>query len=405
MTTRPPPLAGIRVLDFTRVLAGPWATLTLADLGADVIKVENPKGGDDTRGYDLKPELNGEAAYFAFANRNKRSICVDITRPEGQALVKRLAPQVDILIENFRPDVMARQGLDYDALKTVAPQLIYCSISGYGHSSPLKLIAGYDPVAQAESGMMAVTGEPDGDPLRTSVSYGDIFTGMFALQGILAALHARQRDGVGQFIDVALLDSCVGVMANYGQNALITGEDAPRFGNSHPFLEPFGPVQAADGMLELIVGNQGQWERMCHKVIERPDLLDDPRFATNAGRMQNRQATRDLLAGIFGQDTRANWMRKFHAAGVPAGSIRNVREALAAPEVRARDMVAAVEHPVAGRVEMIGSPIKLSGTPVRPPAPWPGLGEHTTAVLGEFGLGADEIDALAAAGVLNSRKG
>ncbi len=222
--TAAPPLAGKLVIDFTRVLAGPWASLNLADLGADVIKIEHPTTGDDTRHYAASPDYGGEAGYFLFANRNKRSLALDIAKPAGQAVIRRLAERADILIENFRPDVMARQGLDYEALKTVNPSLIYCSISGYGHASPLKLVAGYDPVAQAESGMMWMTGEADGDPLRTGISYADIFTGMFATQAILGALLARERDGKGQFIDLALLDSAIAVTANYAQVALMTGQ-------------------------------------------------------------------------------------------------------------------------------------------------------------------------------------
>jgi len=397
---RPPPLAGIRVLDFTRVLAGPWCSLNLADLGAEVIKVENPNGGDDTRAFDRRPELKGEAPYFLFVNRNKRSLAVDFSKPEGREIIRRLARDVDILIENFRPDVMARQGLDYAALAAVNPRLIYCSISGYGHDSPLRLVAGYDPVAQAESGLMSVTGEPDGEPMRTSISFADIFTGMFATQAILAALRARDRDGKGQFIDLALVDSAVGVTANLAQHYLLLGEEPQRHGNRHPFLEPFGPIDAADGLITLVIGNQRQWERMCHHVLERPDLLDDPRFATNDGRLAHRQETRKLLSDIFRQDTRANWIEKFRKAGVPAGSVRSIGEALHAPEVRYRGMVREVTHPTIGQFEVVASPIRMSGTPLAEPDTPPLLGQHTGQVLREFGFAEDEIEALSAAGAV-----
>lgn len=401
---RLPPLADIRVLDFTRVLAGPWCTLNLADLGAEVIKVENPAGGDDTRSYDRRAELKGEAPYFLFVNRNKRSIALDFTKPEGREVVRRLASEADILIENFRPDVMARQGLDYEALSALNPRLVYCSVSGYGHDSPLRLVAGYDPVAQAESGLMSVTGDPEGEPMRTSISFADIFTGMFATQAILGALRARDRDGKGQFIDLALIDSAVGVTANLAQHFLLLGEEPRRYGNRHPFLEPFGPIEAADGLISLVIGNQRQWERMCHHVLERPDLLEDPRFATNDGRLRHRQETRDLLSDIFRRDTRANWIDKFRRAGVPAGSVRSVGEALSAPEVRHRGMVRRVEHPTVGEFEVVASPIRLSETPLAEPRAAPLLGEHTEDVLRQFGYDEGGISSLRAAGAIPQRE-
>ena len=394
-----PPLAGIRILDFTRVLAGPWCTLNLADLGAAILKVENPEGGDDTRSF-RPPEVAGESAYFLFANRNKRSIAIDLAAPEGRELVRDLARQVDVVVENFRPDVMARHGLDYAALAQVNPRLIYCSISGYGHDSPLKLVAGYDPVAQGESGMMSVTGEPEGEPMRTGVAYADIFTGMFAAQAILAALRVRDRDGKGQFIDMALLDCAVAVTANLAQNWFVSGREPQRLGNRHPFLEPFGTFETADGLITIVIGNARQWERMCRDVLGRPDLLEDPRFAVNDARLAHRQETRDLLTAIFRQDTRDNWIDRMRKAGVPAGSVRSVGEALQAPEVLHRGMVDRVEHPRAGEVRVVASPIRMSESPVGPPAPAPLLGEHTDAILREFGLDAEAIARLRAAGAV-----
>ena len=398
--TGAPPLAGKLVLDFTRVLAGPWATLNLADLGAAVIKIEHPKTGDDTRHYAASAEHGGEAAYFLFANRNKRSLALDIAKPEGQAVVRRLVAKADVLVENFRPDVMARQGLDYESLKAINPGLVYCSISGYGHASPLKLVAGYDPVAQAESGMMWMTGEAEGDPLRTGISYADIFTGMFATQAILGALLAKERDGVGQHIDLALVDSAVAVTANYGQVALMTGESPKRYGNGHPFLEPFGLADTADGQISIVIGNERQWERFCQDVVNKPEWLTDDRFATNAARMANRAVFRPMLNALLRQDTRENWIAKFRAAGVPAGSVRDLTEALDAPEVRARGMVSTVEHPRAGAMETVGSPIRYGGTPVAQPVAAPLLGEHSAAVLREAGFTAAEIAALAEAKVI-----
>jgi crotonobetainyl-CoA:carnitine CoA-transferase CaiB-like acyl-CoA transferase len=395
-----PPLAGRLVLDFTRVLAGPWATLNLADLGAEVLKVEHPTTGDDTRHYAPSPDHGGEAGYFLFANRNKRSLALDIGRPDGQAVIRRLVAKADVLIENFRPDVMQRQGLDYATLRAINPRLIYCSISGYGHASPLKLVAGYDPVAQAESGMMWMTGEANGDPLRTGISYADILTGMFATQAILAALIARDRDGEGQFIDLALVDSAVAATANYAQVALMTGASPKRYGNGHPFLEPFGLAETADGQISLVIGNERQWERFCIDVVEKPEWLTDPRYATNAARMANRETLRPLLNALLRGDTRENWIAKFRKAGVPAGSVRDLTEALNAPEIRARGMVASVDHPRAGRLEMVTSPIRFHATPVASVQAPPTLGQDSGAILREHGFSADEIEALAAAGIV-----
>ncbi len=393
------PLAGVTVLDFTRVLAGPWCTLALADLGAEVVKVENPEGGDDTRRFDMRKELAGESAYFVFANRNKKSLALNIAAPEGQDVAKRMAARADILVENFRPGVMARLGLDFESLHDTNPGLIYCSISGYGHDSPLREVAGYDPVAQAEGGMMAITGEVNGGPLRTGISYADIFSGYNALQGILAALYHRERTGRGQAIDIALLDGAVASLANQAQVTLVTGRDTGRYGNDHPFLEPFGVVETADGALYLVIGNDRQWERFCRDVIARPDLLDHPNFRDNAARLANRESNRVLLAEIFATDSRAGWMARFRAAGVPAGAVRSISEALAAPEVRARSMVQLVDHPKAGRFEVVASPVHLSATPTAAPMAAPLLGQHTDEVLAAFGYDAEKIAYFRAHGV------
>ncbi len=394
------PLAGVTVLDFTRVLAGPWCTLALADLGALVIKIENPKGGDDTRRFDVREELAGESAYFVFANRNKKSVALNLAHAEGRAAALRLAARADILVENFRPGVMAKLGLDYETLRADCPGLIYCSVSGYGHASPLSEVAGYDPVAQAEGGMMAINGEADGGPLRTGISYADIFAGYNALQGVLAALYHRERTGEGQAIDIALLDGAVASLANQAQVTLATGEDTARYGNHHPFLEPFGLVETADGPLYLVIGNQRQWERFCRDVIGRPELLDHPHFRDNAARLANRAECRRLLAEVFRQDTRAGWMARFRAAGVPAGAVRSISEALAAPEVRARGMVREVDHKRAGRFEVVASPVRLSATPTAAPVAAPLLGEHTDPILAAHGYDAAEIARLREAGAV-----
>ncbi len=395
-----PALDGIQVLDFSRVLAGPWTTLNLADLGAEIIKIENPKGGDDSRNFERVDSLNGESAYFPFVNRNKLSLALDFSTPSGCAVARNLAAVADILIENFRPGVMQRRGLDYESLRPQNPGLIYCSISGYGHDSPFRDLPGYDPVAQAESGMMSYNGEPGGAPLRTGVSYGDMFAGMYAAQAILAALHARGRDGLGQFIDIALLDTAVAMTANLAQRHFITGENAERVGNSHHFLEPVCLFDAKDGLISLIIGNERQWERFCKDVIERPDLLDDPRFATNADRMQHRAETRALLGEILRGDTRENWVRKFRKAGVPAGAVREVGEALASPEVRDRGLIHAVAHPVSGSIRVVGTPMRLSRTPAVEPAPAPGLGQQSADILRRFGYSDRDIASLRADGAI-----
>lgn len=401
-TAPAPPLDGVVVIDFTRVLAGPWASLALADLGARVIKIEHPKTGDDTRRYDVLPDprMKGEAAYFLAANRNKESLALDIASDAGKAVVRRLVEKADILIENFRPDVMARLGLAYQDLAPLNPKLVYCSVSGYGHASPNKLVAGYDPIAQAESGMMWMTGEPDGPPLRTGVSYADMFTGMFATQGILGALRAAERDGEGQHIDIALLDCATAAVANYAQVALLTGESPKRYGGGHPFIEPLGLYDCADGMISLVCGNERQWERLCRDGLERPDLLEDPKLKDVATRVANRAYSRETLGAILKARPRAEWIPKLRAAGLPVGAVRDVVEALAAPEFKARDMLAETEHARIGRIPQVASPVKLSRTPTAPLAAPPLLGQHSRAALAFAGFDDQEAEALISSGVV-----
>ncbi len=399
-TQAAPPLDGVVVIDFTRVLAGPWATLALADLGARVIKIENPKGGDDTRSFDKLPELKGESAYFLSVNRTKESLALNIADDAGKAVVKRLAAKADILVENFRPDVMTRQGLGYADLAAINPGLVYCSVSGYGHASPNKMVAGYDPIAQAESGMMWMNGEPDGRPLRTGVSYADIFTGMYAIQAILAALRARDRDGVGQHIDIALLDSAAACVANYAQVALLSGKSPSRYGDKHPFIEPLGLYECADGMISLVVGNERQWERFCREGVERPDLLEDPKLIDVETRVANRAYTRETVGAILKRRAREEWIPKLRAAGLPVGAVRDVVEALNAPELRARDMVKATDHPRLGPIEQVMSPIRMSRTPTVAPVAPPLLGQHSRAALAFAGFDDEQATALIASGVV-----
>lgn len=399
-TKAAPPLDGVVVLDFTRVLAGPWASLALADLGAKVIKIEHPTTGDDTRRYDVLKDRKGESAYFLSTNRNKESLALDIADDAGKAVVKRLVAKADIVVENFRADVMDRQGLGYADLAAINPGLIYCSITGYGHASPNKMMAGYDPIAQAESGMMWMTGEAEGLPLRTGVSYADMFTGMYATQAMLGALRARDRDGTGQHIDVALLDCATSAVVNYAQLGLLTGNSPKRYGGDHPFIEPLGLYECLDGLISLVCGNERQWEKLCKDGLERPDLLDDPKLTDAATRVANRQYCRVTLGAALKTNTRDYWVPKLRAAGLPVGAVRDVVEALNAPEFRARDMIATTTHARIGEIEQVGSPMKLSRTPVAEPVAPPLLGQHSRDALVFAGFSANEIEALISSGVV-----
>lgn len=387
------------MLDLSRVLAGPWATQTLADLGAEVTKVENPKGGDDTRGWG-PPFAGGEAAYFLCANRGKRSIAVDIARSEGQAIIRRLAARADVLVENYKAGGLARYGLDPDTLMAANPALIYCSISGYGRTSPIAARPGYDYVIQAEGGLMAVTGEAEGDPVKVGVAVADLYTGMAATQAILAALIARARDGTGQHIDMALYDGQLAMLANVGAAYLASGNEPRRFGNGHPAIVPYQLFDSSDGKLVVAVGNDRQFAALCSRLLGHPELAADPRFATNAARVANREALLAILEPIFAARPTAQWLAGLEACGVPAGAVRSVGRALDAPEAAARGLVVSAPHPTAGEVRMVASPLRLSRTPVVPPVAPPLLGEHGDAVLGEAGYDADEIAALRGAGII-----
>ena len=387
MTTpaRNPALHGVRILDLSRVLAGPWCTMTLADLGADVIKVEQPRGGDDTRGW--APFRDGESAYYLCTNRNKRSVAVDIGTPQGQAIVRGLAAHCDVVVENFKAGALARYGLDHEALRQVRPDVIWCSISGYGRTSPLAARAGYDYVIQAEGGLMAITGEPDGEPQKVGVAVADLFTGMFAVQAILAAVIARRNDGQGQLIDMALFDCQLAMLANVGSAYLVTGREPERFGNAHASVVPYQVLPTADSEIVLAVGNDRQFRLLCDEVLGRPDIAADQRFATNSARIDNRDLLIPLLTGVLRTRPAREWQDKLASTGIPTGTVRQVGEALESAEARARGMVSEVPHPTLGTVRLVSSPIRMSGTPVREPQAPPTLGEHTQQVLREFGLG------------------
>jgi crotonobetainyl-CoA:carnitine CoA-transferase CaiB-like acyl-CoA transferase len=407
-TPTPGALAGVRVLDLSRVLAGPWCTQNLADLGADVIKVERPGSGDDTRGWGppfLKDAAgrDGDAAYYLGCNRNKRSITIDIARPEGQALVRRLADRADVLVENFKVGDMARYGLDAATLRATRPRLVYCSITGFGQTGPYKDRAGYDYAVQGMGGLMSITGErddlPGGGPQKVGVAVADLFTGMYATVAILAALRHRDATGEGQVVDMALLDTQVAMLANLGANYLVTREAPRRAGNAHQNIVPYQVFEVADGHLILAVGNDGQFERFC-ALAGCPELTADARFARNAGRVRHRAVLVPLLAERLKQRTRADWISALEAAKVPCGPINGLDDVFADPQVVERGMTLTMAHPARQRLELVASPMKLSATPVQAHRPPPLLGQHTDEVLHELGVPAAEIAALREHGVI-----
>lgn len=375
-----PPLAGVRILDLSRVLAGPWCTMTLGDLGAEVIKIEQPGSGDDTRRWG-PPYVADEAAYFLSTNRNKKSVEVDLATPGGQAIIREMALEADVLVENFKPGGLEKYGLDYASLVEINPRMIYCSISGYGHASPLRDLAGYDYVLQAEGGLMSVTGEVDGAPIKVGVAVVDLFTGMAAVQAILAAYIARQRDGLGQHIDMALFDCQLAMLANVGASYLAHGEEPERYGAGHAAIAPYQTFQASDTWMVVAAGNDRQFTALCDQVLELSGVADDPRFATNFNRVRNREALLAVLEPAFRTKASAHWIARMKAAKVPCGQVRSVGQALLSPEAEARDMVRTVEHSTAGPVRLVGSPLKLSRTPVVQPTAPPALGQHTDEVL------------------------
>lgn len=373
------PLDGFLVIDFTRVIAGPFLTQTLGDLGAEVIKIENPHSGDDLRHY--RPQgWKGDSPGFIGLNRNKKSVALDISTAAGKAACIALAEKADVLVENFRPDVMARHGLGYEMLAAVNPRLVYCSISGYGHTSPFRMVAGYDPIAQAETGMMYLTGPPDIEPQKAGGSIGDTFTSLNAGMGVMAALMARERTGQGQHVDVSLFDSMLSVQGYAAQWSLMTGDNQPRLGNKSAVLVPMGLFYCADGPIMLVVGNDRQFERFCNEVLERPDLLEDPRYQSIASRLDHRASLEVELNEVFSENSREHWVNKMRKAGVPAGSVRDPGEAVRSPEAAGRNMLWEGEYN--GRaIELVGSAINLSNAPLAAPRPVPTLGQHTEQVL------------------------
>ncbi|MGZ5271652.1 MAG: CaiB/BaiF CoA transferase family protein [Ramlibacter sp.] len=408
-------LDGIRILDLSRVLAGPWCTQALADLGADVIKIERPGSGDDTRSWgppflqDAQGRDTHEAAYYLGTNRNKRSVTCDIARPEGQALVRELATQCDVFIENFKVGDMARYGLDYASLRALNPRLVYCSITGFGQTGPYRERAGYDYAVQGMGGLMSITGERDdlgGGPQKVGVAVADLFTGMYAALAITAALRHAERTGEGQAIDMALLDTQVAMLANLGANYLVSGKVPGRAGNAHQNIVPYQVFEVAPGSdgardhVIIAVGNDSQFAKFC-EVAGRPDIAADPRFARNQDRVRNRAVLVPLLEAVMRTRPKAQWLAALEAAKVPCGAINNLAEVFADPQVAARGMVTAWNHPLAPDLRLVSSPMKLSATPVRSDLPPPLLGQDTDDVLGRLlGWSPERIAALRQQGVI-----
>ena len=388
-------LSHIRVLDLSRVLAGPWASQILADLGAEVIKVERPGHGDDTRAWgppfmsDSDGEPTSESAYYLCTNRGKQSVCVDMKTAEGQAVIRQLAADSDILIENFKVGGAASFGLDYPVLAELNPRLVYCSITGFGQNGPLKDRPGYDFLVQAMGGLMSVTGEKDGEPgagpQKVGVALTDIMTGLYAAIGILAALAEREQSGLGQHVDLALLDVTAATLANQATNYLVGGMNPTRLGNAHPNVVPYQSFVCSDGHLIVAVGNDAQFRRFVAE-LGLPELADDPRFVTNRKRVEHREELIPPLQAKMLEQSKQEWIDRLEEAGVPAGPINSVAEVFDEPQIAAREMRVQVPHPLNPELELVGSPIKLSRTPVDDRRPPPMLGEHTEQVLAKLGL-------------------
>jgi crotonobetainyl-CoA:carnitine CoA-transferase CaiB-like acyl-CoA transferase len=402
-------LSHIRVLDMSRVLAGPWAGQTLADLGAEVIKVERPGAGDDTRGWgppflkDRNGKETPEAAYFLAANRGKKSVAIDVSKPEGQALVRRLAEHCDVLLENYKVGDLARYGLGYENLKEVNPRLIYCSITGFGQTGPMREVAGYDFIIQALSGLMSITGEhddlPGGGPQKVGVAVTDLMTGMYATVAILAALAYRTRTGKGQYIDMALLDVGVAMIANMSMNYLVSGRVPRRFGNAHANIVPYQVFAAADGQLVLAVGNDSQFAKFCAAV--GCDFAKDPRFTKNSDRVRNRATLIPLLDVILAKRRVAEWVALLEPLGIPVGPINDLAQVFEHPQVKSRGMRVDLAHPLSDTVPTVASPMRLSETPVCYRSAPPTLGQHTAEVLKDLiGIDDEELKRLSRSGAI-----
>ena len=375
------PLQGIRVLDLSRVLAGPYCTMVLGDLGADVIKVEPPEG-DETRGWG-PPFAGGESAYYLCVNRNKRGIVINLKTDEGKKVLRDLALQSDVLVENFRPATLEKFGLDFETLHELNPKLIYCSITGFGQTGSMKDKPGYDFMIQALGGLMSITGEPEGEPMKTGVAVVDLFAGQNAIIAILAALQARTMTGRGQHLDISLFDSQLGWLANVASNYLISGKLPKRYGNAHANIVPYQSFQASDGWFAIAVGNDKQFVRLC-EMLGKPEIAVDEKFATNSARVQNRAEIISLLVSIFKNASVSEWLTKLDKAEIPSGPIQNFEQVFSMPTVKEREMLVKMDHPTIGELPLVGSPLKMSDTPVQYRLHPPLMGEHTQEVLREL---------------------
>jgi len=392
------PLSGVRVLDLTRVLAGPFCSMILGDMGAEVIKIEEPGKGDDTRSWP--PFLGGEATYFLAVNRNKQSLTLNLKAPEGRELLKRLVKKSDVVLENFRTGTMERLGLGYATLKKLNPKLVYCAISGFGESGPEAARAGYDLIVQAESGLMDITGFEDGPPVKVGTSIADLVAGMSAAHGITLALLARTRTKKGQKVEISMLDAMAALLTYQAGIYFGTGAKPSRRGNKHPSIVPYEVFKAADAYLTLGVANTSLWERCC-AALERPDLMKDPRFAREADRVTNRETLVPLLNDVLGRRTADDWLKRFEAVGVPAGRIRTVAEVCESAHLKARGMIVTLPHPKAGNLRVLGVPVRLHATPGKASTAPPLLGQHTERVLRTvLGVGKADVTRLRKGGVV-----
>ncbi len=390
----PGALADLLILDFSRVLAGPYATMVLADLGARVIKIEQPGLGDETRQWGPPFTEDGRSAYFIAVNRNKQSVTLNLKHPDGQAIARTLAQRADVLVENFLPGTMARLGLGYDDLRIINPGLVYCSITGYGQYGPDAHRPGYDTVIQAEGGLMSITGDPHGPPMKTGVAVADITTGLYATTSILAALHYRTLTGEGQYIDLALFDVQLSWLANVASAYLISGQPPRRYGNAHATIVPYQPFAAADGYIMIAVGNDRQFARFC-QVLDRPEWVTDERFATNPARVINRERLITAIAEIIAREPVAFWVEKLRAADVPCGPVNDIPTALHSRQAQARAMVQQIDG-----IRMVGPAPVFSATPATIRSAPPALGADTEAVLAEFGYSAEQIRRFRAEGIV-----
>ena len=398
MPTSKPPLAGVRVLDLTRVLAGPFCTMTLGDMGAEVIKVEEPGKGDDTRSWP--PFVGGEATYFMAVNRNKKSLTLNLKAAAGRAILTTLVKKSDVLVENFRPGTMDKLGFGYAACARLNPKLVYCSISGFGESGPEAGRAGYDLIVQAESGVMDLTGFPDGPPVKVGNSIADLVAGLTAAHGIVLALLARGRTRRGQKVEISMLDVMASLLTYQAGIYFGTGQRPTRRGNAHPSIVPYEIFRAADAYLALGVANHSLWERCC-AALERSDLARDPRFDTESKRVEHRDTLIPLLNEILGARSAEEWLKRLEAAGVPAGRIKSVAEVCESEHLKARGMIVRLPHPAAGEIRVMGIPVRLGATPGSPSAPPPRLGEHSDRILKSVvGMAPKAIAQVRAAGAI-----